>query len=115
LGINGSCRYASINAHSGCQTSRRDDLESLGYMLIYFLQGGKLPWMGAKEEQVEEKFQTVLNLKKNTTLQELTKGCPNPFLAYMEYVRNLRFDERPDYNYLRSKKLSRIVHRSGGS
>lgn len=66
--------------------------------------------MGEKEENREEKFQNVLNCKRSTTLSELCKGCPSHYLEFMEYVRNLRFDERPDYGYLRRKGLRRIVH-----
>lgn len=93
--LSGTVRYASINTHCGCQQGRRDDLESLGYTLIYFYQGGKLPWMGLGKSVGE-----VGKMKSSIPLEELCKRCPKNLLEYMRYVRQLDFDSKPDYSYL---------------
>lgn len=93
----GTLRYASIHAHTHEQ-SRRDDLESIGYMLIYLIKK-KLPWQGI---DVNEKTFAILEKKQETTLEELCDELPVQFLYYMRYVRSLTFEEKPDYSYLRS-------------
>ena len=76
-------------------------------MFIYFLKG-QLPWQGFKIDMKEEKFEKVLEKKKNTALEVLCEsffielGCPLEFYDYMHYVKNLRFDEKPDYPYIKS-------------
>jgi serine/threonine protein kinase len=97
----GTIRYASINSHSALELSRRDDLESIGYMLIYFLKG-KLPWqgLGQKHMKREEKYQMIYECKKNTTIEQLCQGLPIEFKLYMEHIRSLEFAEKPNYNYL---------------
>jgi serine/threonine protein kinase len=79
--------------------SQRDDLESLGYMLIYFLRG-RLPWQGLKAER-DAKSLLVLQMKQATSVSELCAGLPTPFEDYMNYVKNLGDEERPDYQRLR--------------
>ncbi|CAD8118439.1 unnamed protein product [Paramecium sonneborni] len=69
----GAARYASINTHKGFEQSRRDDLESLGYMLIYFLKG-TLPWKDTRVNKKEEKHQKIMEKKIQTTIEQLCKG-----------------------------------------
>lgn len=97
----GTMRYASLNSHMGYELSRRDDLESIGYMLIYFIKG-KLPWQGLchKDTKREDKYKIIFECKKNTTNEQLCQGLPKEFKIYMDYVRSLDFAERPNYNYL---------------
>ena len=90
----GTARYASINTHHCNQQSRRDDLESLGYVLIY-LYLGKLPWMGHRCT-----VSAAGEIKSSTSLDDLCAGCPSNLLDYMRYVRQLNFDDKPDYEYL---------------
>lgn len=90
----GTARYASINTHHGYQQSRRDDLESLGYVLIY-LYLGKLPWMGLRSGVA-----AAGEMKNSMSLEKLCVGCPSNILDYMRYVRQLNFDDKPDYEYL---------------
>ena len=92
----GTARYASIYTHNGISQSRRDDLESIGYVLIYFLQS-KLPWQGLKLKNRKDKWQKILNSKINTDLNTLCKGIPNQFKEYLESVRNLKFEQKPEY------------------
>lgn len=96
LGLTGTARYASVNAHLGMEQSRRDDLEALGYMFIYFLRGS-LPWSGMAATTLEEKLRRIARRKENSTVSELCYGLPPAFAEYMEKVRQLRFKERPDY------------------
>ncbi|OMJ72997.1 hypothetical protein SteCoe_28424 [Stentor coeruleus] len=96
----GTARYASLHTHFGIEQSRRDDLESLGYVLVYFLTG-RLPWQGLPGKNKEEKYENILNSKYNTRLEDLCQGIPSEFNVFLNYCRNLRFDEKPDYNYLR--------------
>jgi serine/threonine protein kinase len=97
--LTGSIKYSSLNVQSGIEPSRRDDLESLGYVLIYLLKK-KLPWQGAIGNNKSERHEYVLNIKKNITLIDLCSNLPYEFLLYMSYCRKLNYDETPNYNYL---------------
>jgi serine/threonine protein kinase len=96
----GTARYTSINSHLGLEHSRRDDLESLGYVFMYFLRG-KLPWQGLKASSKKEKYEKIGRKKRDTPIEDLCKGFPVEFAKYFYYVKGLRFDEEPDYDYLR--------------
>ncbi|KAH8514398.1 hypothetical protein H0E87_007290 [Populus deltoides] len=89
----GTVRYASVHGHLGRTGSRRDDLESLAYTLIFLLRG-RLPWQGY---QGENKGFVVCKKKMATTSEALCCFCPQPFKQLIEYVVNLKFDEEPDY------------------
>ena len=98
--LTGTARYASINALSGCEQSRRDDLESIAYILLYFLRGS-LPWQGLRVNNKDDRYRKICDKKKNTTSKELCQGFPREFETFVNYVRNLEFTEVPDYDYLR--------------
>ncbi|KAG7660834.1 hhp1 [[Candida] subhashii] len=98
--LTGTARYASVNTHLGIEQSRRDDLESLGYVLIYFCRGS-LPWQGLKAATKRQKYDRIMEKKMTTPNNILCKGLPQEFLDYMNYIKTLRFDDKPDYPYLR--------------
>jgi len=97
--LTGTARYCARNAHRGYEQSRRDDVESIGYVLMYFLLGS-LPWQGLKIKQGEEQFQKIAEKKYNTSFEELCKGQPNEFLMYFKHVDSLEFEEEPNYDFL---------------
>nr|CAD2126745.1 unnamed protein product [Meloidogyne enterolobii] len=107
--LTGTARYASINAHMGIEQSRRDDMESLGYVLMYFNRGN-LPWQGLKAANKKQKYEKISEKKMSTPVEILCKGFPSEFSMYLNYCRGLRFDEAPDYMYLR--QLFRILFRT---
>ena len=107
--LTGKARYASTNAHLGIEQSRRDDMESLGYVLMYFNRGN-LPWQSLKAATKKQKYEKISAIKMSTTVEVLCKGFPAEFVMYLNYCRGLRFDENPDYMYLR--QLFRILFRS---
>ncbi|EAY08197.1 CK1 family protein kinase [Trichomonas vaginalis G3] len=94
--LTGTARYASINQLRGIESSRRDDMESLGYVWIYFLKGS-LPWMGIQAKTDKEKYEKIANMKESVDLNELCKGLPIEFMNYITEVRALRFTETPNY------------------
>ncbi|CAJ1399981.1 unnamed protein product [Effrenium voratum] len=98
--MTGTARYASVNAHRGIEQSRRDDIEAIGYVLIYFSRG-QLPWQGFQAANKEEKYHKIMECKQSTSVDALCKGCPSVFVSYMNYATALRFEDRPDYSYLR--------------
>ena len=95
----GTARYCSRNAHNGYELSRRDDIESLGYCLIYFLKG-RLPWQGLKVKRIEDQFKKISEKKIQTSFEELTENLPNEYLQYFKYCDKLDFEDEPDYDYL---------------
>ena len=101
----GTARYASINALNGLTQSRRDDLEAVGYLLLYFLRG-KLPWQGIHVKTKEERNMKIMQKKIDTSAQQLCKGFPLEFERYVEYTRNLQYEENPDYKYLKNLFLN---------
>merc|ERR1719347_329145 len=107
--LTGTARYASVNAHLGIEQSRRDDLESLGYLLLYFIRG-ILPWQGLKAATKRQKYEKISESKMSTSVEFLTKGCPEEFTMYLNYCRGLKFEEMPDYKYLR--ELFKILFRT---
>ena len=116
--LTGTIRYASVNTHLGIESSRRDDLEALGYILIY-LSRGALPWQGLKAKTPEEKVQAIIEKKISTSIETLCKDLPcnsiiyeyvAEFLKYMKYIRETKFEQKPDYQYLR--KLFRDLYLS---
>ncbi|KAJ8773966.1 hypothetical protein K2173_009397 [Erythroxylum novogranatense] len=98
--LTGTARYASMDTHLGIEQSRRDDLESLGYVLIYFLRGS-LPWQGLKAGNKNKKYEKISEKKVSTTIETLCRGYPTEFASYFYYCRSLRFDDKPDYAYLK--------------
>ncbi|KAM3136922.1 Casein kinase 1-like protein 2 [Paramecium bursaria] len=99
--LTGTARYASINTHLGIEQGRRDDLESVGYVMMYFLKG-QLPWQNLKASNKKDKYERIMEKKISTSIEALCKGFPQELATYLTYVRNLRFDEKPDYSYLRT-------------
>jgi hypothetical protein len=102
---------ACIKAKCYLEQSRRDDLESLGYIMIYFARGS-LPWQGLKAATEDEKNERIKEKQMDTPIEELCRDLPKEFVTYLEYVRDLGFDQRPNYSYLR-KLLCDLFLREG--
>ena len=96
----GTTRYASLNCHRGVEQSRRDDLESLVYSLIYLLNGS-LPWQVLLPANTTDKHQKVAALKTNLPIHQICKGCPPQVGQLLAYCRGLAFEENPDYEFIR--------------
>ncbi|XP_031556243.1 casein kinase I-like [Actinia tenebrosa] len=109
--LTGTARYASINTHLGIEQSRRDDLESLGYVLMYF-NLGSLPWQGLKAATKRQKYERISERKMSTPIEVLCKGFPSEFATYLNTCRSLRFDDKPDYSHLR-QLFRNLFHRQG--
>ena len=103
--LTGTARYASINALEGYEQSRRDDMESVGYIMAYLLRGG-LPWQGLKLKSKENKYKNILEKKRQISSQELFKGFPNEFSEILDYTKNLDYQDEPEYEMLRNKLMA---------
>ena len=104
-GLVGTAYYVSVNTHLGDLQSRRDDLESIAYVLIQFAKGS-LPWQ-KKWKDAEDQAEKISQAKLQISTEELCSGIPNEFRAFLDYCRKLRFDETPNYAWWRQsfKKL----------
>ncbi|WOL20492.1 hypothetical protein Cni_G29297 [Canna indica] len=109
--LTGTARYASCNTHLGIEQSRRDDLESLGYVLLYFLRGS-LPWQGLKAATKKQKYDKICEKKLSTPIEVLCKSHPVEFASYFHYCHSLTFEQRPDYGFL--KRLFHDLFRREG-
>ena len=99
--FSGTLIYASSNVLKGKESSRRDDLISLGYMLIYLLKRD-IPWNSSFKDLNKEKYYNLIYLKDTNSNGELFKGLPDELIEYIKYSRSLKFEQDPDYTYLRS-------------
>lgn len=97
--LTGTARYASLNTHLGYEQSRRDDLETIGHVLLYFLRGS-LPWQGLPGRSKDEKYNNIKRKKKEVSIDELCLNQPVEFKEFMQYCRSLKFTDDPDYRYI---------------
>ena len=105
--IIGTMRYISINTHQGYEQGRRDDLESLFYIIIYFIKG-ELPWQNIKCKTRQEKYNKIFEIKKKVTEDgELVEDLPIEMKKILEYILGLNFAERP--NYLMMKNAIELI------
>ena len=109
--LTGTARYASISTHLGIEQSRRDDMESLGFVLMYFLRGS-LPWQGLKANTKKQKYQRILERKQASHPEILCRGYPNEFLEFFTHCSSMSFEDRPDYRYLK-RILKELFEKQG--
>ena len=109
----GNVRFLSTNGSGEYEQSRRDDLESLGYMAIY-LATGYLPWGNTAQLKINNciRFQAIYKLKKSITTEKLCQGLPEEFCSYINYCKNLEFEEDPNYDYLRNLFTNILIKNS---
>lgn len=107
--LTGTAKFASLFTHLGFEQSRRDDLESLGYIMVYFLKGS-LPWQNIKGKDKEEKYQKIKEKKCSLSLEELCEGLPQEILSFLKHSRKLGFEDEPNYEYLR-KLLRELIEK----
>lgn len=108
--ITGTARYVSINVHKGILPSRRDDMESIGYILLYLLHGD-LPWQGLKAKK-EEKNKLIGDIKSNIKLWDFySDTIPGEIILFIEYCKTLQYDEEPDYLYLKNILNNLFLHK----
>lgn len=105
--LSGTARYMSINTHLGREQSRRDDMEALGHVFFYFLRG-QLPWQGLKAANNKQKYEKIGEKKRQTNVYDLAQGVPIQFGRYLDIVRNLEFEEVPDYEGYRQLLISAL-------
>ena len=94
--LTGTARYASCNAHNGLEQSRRDDMESIAYVILYFFKK-KLPWQGLKCKDKNEKHAKIKEIKMSMTPEKLFEGLPKEFADYLTMVKKLGFEDEPAY------------------
>jgi len=104
----GTVRYSSLNTHNGISQSRRDDLESLAYMLIYFMKG-ELPWQNLKDTPREAKYRKIGALKMSIPVETLCEGLDESFGKFLRYTRELRYDQMPDYFHIKEIFSSAMI------
>ncbi|OMJ82973.1 hypothetical protein SteCoe_16184 [Stentor coeruleus] len=105
--MTGTARYASLSTCMGIEQARRDDIEGLANVFLYLLKGS-LPWQGLPGNTKAEKYRNIMEKKLQTSVENLCAGLPNEFVVLFNYSRGLRFEDRPDYNYL--KRILREVY-----
>mmetsp|Transcript_18022 Transcript_18022/g.27008 ORF Transcript_18022/g.27008 Transcript_18022/m.27008 type:complete len:339 (+) Transcript_18022:158-1174(+) len=98
--LTGTARYASINSHAGVEQSRRDDMESLGYVFVYLVKG-KLPWQGIQAQTKSEKYELIRKMKESTPVSTICEGLPDAFAKYLKLCRELGFKATPKYSQLK--------------
>ena len=103
--FNGTFNFSSINSMKGIEMTRRDDLESIGYMLIFLIKG-KLPWSDYLNKELGKRYEIIYNIKSNISNEVLCKDLPSEICEYMNYVKSLKFDEEPNYNELKKLFIS---------
>ena len=98
--VSGTLEFMSLNSMRGLEQSRRDDMESIGYILIYLLKG-RLPWFGIQAKSAKDKSALIYKIKNDTSIEELCSDLPEEFASYLKIVRNLQYEQEPDYSELR--------------
>lgn len=112
--LTGTARYASTNIHMGYTPSRRDDLESIGYVLAYLLVGS-LPWQAVKCSDKAKRYEMIGREKTSKPLWDQLKNVPGELIIFIQYCRQLDFAEDPDYIYLRNLLGNLYKHHGFGT
>ena len=107
----GTLLYASSNALRFKEQSRRDDLESICYMIIYLMKGS-LPWQKLRVNNKKQSYMKVGLFKRNIRPEKLCENLPGEMIDFVNYVKKLQFEEEPDYYFL--KNLFEIMLKKGG-
>lgn len=98
----GTARYASLNTHLGIEQGRRDDLESMMYVVMY-LYLGHLPWMGVSSKNKKEKYEKIMEMKMTMDINQFFTKFPKELADIFKYVRALDFEQLPDYQFIKDK------------
>lgn len=108
--LTGTARYASIHAMEEMEQSRRDDLEAVGYVIMYFIRGN-LPWQGLKLKSKEDRYKKILEKKKEVSTEELCTNFPREFYEYVKYTKNLGYEEKPKYDLMKNIFVNFVVNK----